>query len=243
MTSLLLTKHDGTIVEFPLAELAQTLAHLVAGGNTRCQGQSGVTLLSAGGTGLLLVDTSWHIGRRLVETYTVVSEASFPFGVAFQQGSSMFTLAQALAGAGYASAVTDLASVYMAQYTTTGGALTYMDGSSNLVLDEGSFQTRPAKIRRLLADAIFIQATEGDDDVTMEAGPTLLAMHEGVELLQADVAGLEASMTHKVEAEIFEAAVASLVAADATKADQSDLDATNAILATKAPRRRRALWI
>ena len=83
------------------------------------------------------------------------------------------------------------------------------------MLDEGSFQTRPAKIRRLLADAIFIQATEGDDDVTMEAGPTLLAMHEGVELLQADVAGLEASMTHKVDEEVFEAAVASLVAADA----------------------------
>ena len=56
--SLLLTKHDGTVVEFPLAELAQALAHLVAGGVTRCQGQSGVTLISAGGTGLLLVDTS-----------------------------------------------------------------------------------------------------------------------------------------------------------------------------------------
>jgi hypothetical protein len=95
--SLLLTKHDGTVVEFPVAELAQTLAHLVAGGNTRCQGQSGVTLLSAGGTGLLLVDTAWHIGRRLVETYTVVSEASFPHGIAFQQNPSMFTLAQALA--------------------------------------------------------------------------------------------------------------------------------------------------
>jgi hypothetical protein len=130
MTSLLLTKHDGTIVEFPVAELAQTLAHLVAGGNTRCQGQSGVTLLSAGGTGLLLVDTSWHIGRRLVETYTVVSEASFPFGVAFQQGSSMFTLSQALAGAGHVTgAITDLAQVYMAQYTTTGGALTYVAAS------------------------------------------------------------------------------------------------------------------
>jgi hypothetical protein len=103
-----------------------------------------------------------------------------------------------------------------------------------MVLDEGSFQTRPAKIRRLLADAIYIQATEGDDDVTMEAGPTLLTMHESTELLQADVAGLEASMTHKVDAEMFEAAVASLVAADGTKADQSDLDATNAILATKA---------
>jgi hypothetical protein len=37
--SLLLTKHDGTIVEFPVAELALTLAHLVAGGNMRCQGQ------------------------------------------------------------------------------------------------------------------------------------------------------------------------------------------------------------
>jgi hypothetical protein len=51
--------------------------------------------------------------------------------------------------------------------------------------------------------------------VTMEAGPTLLAMHESTELLQVDVAGLEASMTHKVETEVFEAAVASLVAADA----------------------------
>jgi hypothetical protein len=233
MTSILLTKHDGTIVEFPVAELAQALAHRVAGGNTRCQGQSGVTLLSAGGTGLLLVDTSWHIGRRLVETYTVVSEASFPYGVAFQQGGSMFTLAQALAGAGYAGAVTDLASVFMAQYTTTGGALTYI-APSNLVLDEGSFQTRPAKIRRIAADTIYIQATEGEDDVLMEAGPTLLAMHEGLELAQADVAGLEASLTSKVDAETFEAAVAALVAADSTKADQAALDATDAVVATKA---------
>ena len=233
--SLLLTKHDGTVVEFPLAELAQTLAHLVAGGNTRCQGQSGVTLLSAGGTGLLLVDTSWHIGRRLVETYTVVSEASFPFGVAFQQGSAMYTLAQALAGAGFAGAVDSLASVYMAQYTTTGGALTYL-APSNLVLDEGSFQTRPAKIRRLSADGAYIQATEGEDDVTIEAGPSLLALPGEIEALQSEVAGVEASLTSKVEAETFEAAVADLVAADATNAaaitaTQSALDSTDQALA------------
>jgi len=148
MTSLLLTKADGVVVEFPLAELAQALAHLVAGGVTRCQGHSGVTLLSVGGTGLLLVDTSWYIGRRLTETYTVVSEASFPHGVAFQQASSMFTLAQALAGAGFAGAFTDLAQVYMATYTPAGGAQTYL-APSPLVEDEGVFQTRPAKIRRL----------------------------------------------------------------------------------------------
>jgi hypothetical protein len=41
-------------------------------------------------------------------------------------------------------------------------------------------------------------------------------------------------MTSKVDAEIFEAAVASLVATDATKAAQSDLEATNALVATKA---------
>jgi hypothetical protein len=70
----------------------------------------------------------------------------------------------------------------------------------------------------------------------MEAGPTLLTMHEGVELLQADVAGLEATRTHKVDAEMFEAAVASLVAADATNATaitttQSALNSTDQALA------------
>jgi hypothetical protein len=208
--SLLLSKHDGTIVEFPTAELAQALAHLVAGGNTRCQGQSGVTLISAGGTGLLLVDTSWHIGRRLVETFTVVSEASFPFGVAFQQGSSMFTLSQALAGSGYAGTVDDLESVFMAQYSSSGGPLTYL-APSNLVLDEGSFQTRPAKIRRLLADDTFLQATEGGEDIVMEAGPTLLALAatsathtDQIELLDSGVAGLEAAMETKVEQAAFD---------------------------------------
>jgi hypothetical protein len=241
MTSLLLTKHDGTIVEFPTAELAQTLAHLVACGSTRCQGQSGVTLLSAGGTGLLLVDTSWHIGRRLVETYTVVSEASFPFGVAFQKVGSMFTLSQALAGAGHATGtVTDLAQVYMAHYSTTGGALTYV-AASNLVLDEGSFQRRPAKIRRLLADTTWIQATEGEDDVTMAAGPSLLALattvatHGGeIEMLRSETAGLEASLATKVEEEAFGAAVAALQAEVAQKASQPALNLTNAEVAQKA---------
>jgi hypothetical protein len=246
MTSFLLTKHDGTIVEFPVAELAQMLAHLVAVGNTRCQGRSGVTLLSAGGMGLLLVDTSWHIGRRLVETYTVVSEASFPFGVVLQQGSSMFTLSQALAGAGHVTgAITDLAQVYMAQYTTKGGALTYVAASS-MVLDEGSFQTRTAKIRRLLADATWIQATEGEDDVVMAAGLSLLALattvatHGGeIEMLRSETAGMEASLATKVEEEeAFDAAVAAWKAEVAQKADQTALDLTNAAVAMK----RRTPW-
>jgi hypothetical protein len=176
------------------------------------------------------VDTSWHIGRRLVETYTVVSKASFPFGVAFQQGSSMFTLAQALAGSGYAGAVDELASVYMAQYTTSGGPLTYL-APSNLVLDEGSFQTRPAKIRRLLADDTFLQATEGPEDILMEAGPTLLAIAatsathtEQLDLLGSAVAGLEDSMETKVEQAAFGTAISSQEAEVALKADKSSVD-------------------
>jgi hypothetical protein len=46
-------------------------------------------------------------------------------------------------------------------------------------------------------------------------------------LLQSDFVGLEASMTDKVDAKILSVVVASLVAADATKVDQSDLDLTN----------------
>jgi hypothetical protein len=75
----------------------------------------------------------------------------------------------------------------------------------------------------------------------MEAGPALLSLAatsathaEQIELLDSGVAGLEASMQTKVEEETFGAAVATLGAAVATKAAQSDLDATNAAVATKA---------
>jgi hypothetical protein len=148
--------------------------------------------------------------------------------VAFQQGSSQFTLSQALAGAGYAGAVDTLASVYMAQYSPSGGPLTYL-APSNLVEDEGLFQTRPAKIRRL-ASSSFIQVTEGEE-VALEAGPALLALASAsaahadqIELLDSGVAGLEASMQTKVEEEAFDAAVAALQGAIALKADQAALN-------------------
>jgi hypothetical protein len=119
----------------------------------------------------------------------------------------------------------------MAQYTTSSGPLT----SSRT-----SFQTRPAKIRRLSSSA-YIQATEGVDDVVLEAGRSLLALAsqtathtDQIEALDSAVAGLEASMQTKVEEETFDAAVSSLQAAVALKAAQSDLDATNALVATKA---------
>jgi hypothetical protein len=107
-----------------------------------------------------------------------------------------------------------------------------------LVLDEGSFQTRPAKIRRLEADATYIQATEGAEDVTMGPGPALLALAatsaahaDQIELLDSGLVGVEASMQTKVEEETFDTVIAQLEAADvalqaamATKANQSVLD-------------------
>jgi hypothetical protein len=71
--------------------------------------------------------------------------------------------------------------------------------------------------------------TEGED-VTMEAGPALLALAastaahgEQIELLDSGVAGLEAAMQTLVQEGTYDAAVASLQGAIALKADQSAL--------------------
>ncbi len=114
---MLFTKHSGVTVEFSDVELAQALSRLEAGNTRYCLGHDDVALVNTGG-GLLLIDASWQIGRRLLEQYLIGSDSTFPFQIAFSLNSQSYTLAQALSGVGYVGhpVVTELSQVYMARY-------------------------------------------------------------------------------------------------------------------------------
>ena len=95
---MFLTLHSGQQVEFPDAELAQTLIRLQAQNQSYCLGEHDTAHIRVGG-GLLIVDT-WSVGRRLVEGYQTGSDSTFMYGIKFTLGQ-VHTLYQALAGSGY----------------------------------------------------------------------------------------------------------------------------------------------
>ena len=97
---MLLTLHSGQQVEFADVELAQILVRLQAQNQSYCLGEHDTAQIRVGG-GLLIVDTAWTIGRRLVEGYQIGSDSTFPFGIKFTLGQAVHTLYQALAGSGY----------------------------------------------------------------------------------------------------------------------------------------------
>ena len=121
------------------SELAQTLARLESQNQSYCLGNYDTAHIRVGGS-LLIVDVGWPVGRRLLESYQVGSDTTFPHGIKFTLGQAGYTLTQALAGAGYFGPSSTLAHVYMGLYG--GGAQFYLT-PGQLVLDDGAFQTRP----------------------------------------------------------------------------------------------------
>ena len=82
---MLLTLHSGQQVEFADVELGQILVRLQAQNQSYCLGEHDTAQIRVGG-GLLIVDTAWTIGRRLVEGYQIGSDSTFPYGIKFTLG-------------------------------------------------------------------------------------------------------------------------------------------------------------
>ncbi len=131
---MLFTKHSGVTVDFSDAELAQALTRLEAGNTRFCAARDDVVFVNTGG-GLLLMDGSWHISRKLLEMYIVGVNSTFPFQLSFMLNSASFTLAQALAGAGYVGAITALEDLYMAKYG--GSAFVGQPGTAGIAGEDG----------------------------------------------------------------------------------------------------------
>ena len=74
---MLLILHDQRTVEFTTSELAQTLTRLQAQNQSYCLGLYETAHVRVGGA-LLVVDVGWPIGRRLIESYQIGSETTFP---------------------------------------------------------------------------------------------------------------------------------------------------------------------
>ena len=132
---MLFTKHSGVVVDFSDVELAQGLSRLEAGNTRFCAARDDVVFVNTGG-GLLLVDASWHIARRLLEMYVVATNSTFPFQISFVLNSTSFSLSQALLGAGHVTpTITALEQVYMAKYG--GSAFVGADGAQGHQGDPG----------------------------------------------------------------------------------------------------------
>ena len=114
---MLFTKHSGVTVVFNDVKLAQARARLAAGNTRFCAARDDVVFVNTGG-GLLLMDGSWHIARKLLEMCVVSTNGTFPFQISFMSNSVSFTLGQALAGAGFVRSpiVEELGQVFMAKY-------------------------------------------------------------------------------------------------------------------------------
>ena len=113
---MIFTKQNGIVVEFTDVELTQTLLRLEASNLRFCVGRDDVAFVNTGGS-LLLLDSSWQIGRKLLESYLIGSDPTFPFTISFSLGSAAYTLGQALAGVGYVGpAITELSQVFMVQF-------------------------------------------------------------------------------------------------------------------------------
>jgi hypothetical protein len=133
---MLFTKHSGVIVDFSDLELAQALSRLEAGNTRFCAARDDVLFVNTGG-GLLLLDVSWHILRRLSEMYIVAVNSTFPFQISFMLNSASFTLTQALAGAGYVRSpiIDQLEQVFMAKYG--GSAFVGQPGTAGVAGEDG----------------------------------------------------------------------------------------------------------
>ena len=112
--------HDSRTVSWTQSELAQTLTRLESQNQSYCLGNYDTAHIRVGGS-LLILDIGWPVGRKLIESYQIGSDTTFPHGIKFTLGQARYTLNQALAGASYVGHATPtLAQVYMGLYS--GGA-------------------------------------------------------------------------------------------------------------------------
>ena len=129
--------HDSRTVQFSDGELSQTLTRLQTQNKSYCLGLYDTAHVRVGGA-LLLLDVGWPTGRRLIESYQVGADTTFPYGIKFTLGQATYTLNQALAGAGYVGeANPTLSQVFMALHN--GESQSYL-AVGQLVLETGSFE-------------------------------------------------------------------------------------------------------
>ena len=67
---MIFTKQNGIVVEFSDVELSQTLLRLEASNLRFCLGRDDVAFVNTGSS-LMLIDASWQIGRKWLESYLI----------------------------------------------------------------------------------------------------------------------------------------------------------------------------
>ena len=130
----------GGTKSFTAAELALTLAQLTAADQTLCS--SGDIAHVAVGDGILLVDVSYLSNRRLVETFTLKSLPSNPYGIEARQGTVGYTLQEAMLMCG-AGLFATLANIYMELFQVPFGDVDILV-PSQLVSYQGVSGSTPA---------------------------------------------------------------------------------------------------
>ena len=130
------------------AELALTLAQLTAADQVLCS--SGDVAHVAVGSGLLLVDVSFPANRKLVETFTLTHLASNPFGLEALQGTTGFTLQEAMRMCGAGLFAASLSDIYMALFEGPAGEVEVIE-ASQLVRSTGVSGLSPASLKELVS--------------------------------------------------------------------------------------------
>jgi len=169
----------GGTKSFTAAELSLTLAQLTAADQALCS--SGDVAHVAVGDGLLLVDVAYPSNRRLVETFTLTSLPSNPYGIDALQGMVGYTLQEAMLMCG-AGLFAELRDIYMELFQVPVGAVDVLEASL-LVGNTGISGTTPAALKELVGIGIDITST--DDAVTLTVDNTELI--EVIEVLRSDV--------------------------------------------------------
>ncbi len=85
-----LTLHDSRTVSWTASELAQTLTHLEAQIQSYCLGNYDTAHVRVGGS-LLVLDAGCPVGRRLLESYQIGEDTTFPSGLKFTLGQATHT--------------------------------------------------------------------------------------------------------------------------------------------------------
>jgi len=133
------------------------------------------------GAGLLLVDVAYPSSRRLVETFTLKSLASNPFGIEAMQGTSGHTLQEAMLMCG-SGLFAELRDIYMVLFRVPVGSVDVLN-ASQLVSNTGISGATPATLKELVGAGIDI--TSNEDTVTLTADNTELSTD--IAALRSDV--------------------------------------------------------
>ena len=193
---MFLTLHNGQQVEFPDVKLAQTLIRLQAQNQSYCLGEHDTAHIRVGG-GLLVVDTAWTVGRRLVEGYQIGSYSTFLYGIKFTLGQAVHTLYQALAGSGYVGVQQPtLAQVYMGLFTME--SVGHYVEPGQLVVNGGILEVSPAKLRTLVAGA-NVQLAVADETLTLSSTSDVTAkiLEDALKPINSEISDLQTAVSKK----------------------------------------------